>query len=137
MPGLLTHLSVAFFGALLLYFIFYKSKSKLIYGLAFAIGNIIPDLIDFGILGIQQGSLNPAEIMHNPSFLALAILGHTFLNWVITAFVVIIIVFILYKFDKISKKSLITIVISAVLLLLGVFIHIKLDGLIIETSYWI
>ncbi len=80
MAGLLTHLGVAFFGFLIISFIFYKSKNKFIYGLAFSLGHLIPDILDYGIAGIKQGSLNPNIIMTNPLFRPLAILGHTFSN---------------------------------------------------------
>lgn len=137
MPGLLTHLSVALVGFSVLYLGFYKSKNKILYGLVFFIASLIPDMIDFGIAGLKQGSLNPSVIMTNSLFTPLAILGHTFTNWLIFAFVIFLISGLLFKFKKISKPSFIKIIISLIILLLAVFIHIKLDGFITETSYWI
>jgi hypothetical protein len=139
MAGLLTHLGAGIIGALIIYFAFYKSKpkKKIIYGLIFILGNIVPDLIDFGVLGIKMGSVNPSKIMQNPLFDAFALLGHTFSNWLIVALIFIAIALFLYEIEKISKKSLITIMISTILILIGVFIHLKLDVLIIETNNWI
>lgn len=139
MAGLLTHLGAGFLGFLIIWFAFYKSekKTKLIYGGLFVLANIIPDLIDFGIAGIKQGSLNPSVIMTNPLFRPLAILGHTFSNWLILMGIVVVILFVLYKFEKISKKVFVKTIIAIVLILVGVAIHLGLDKLIIETSYWI
>ena len=139
MAGLLTHLSFGFAGALIIYLTFYKStpKSRVFYGLVFVIANILPDLVDFGVLGIEMGSLNPDKIMQNPLFDAFALWGHTFSNWLIIAFVVMAIALLLYWTGKISKKSLVAAGISTILVLIGISIHLKLDILIQETSYWI
>lgn len=139
MAGLLTHLSIGLLGFLIIYFSFYKSKNrdKLIYGIVFIIANLIPDIIDFGTLSIKMMSLDPMAMMRNPLFHTLAWLGHTFSNWIILAVVVLAIFYILYKLKKISKKTLKIIIISLVLLLIGVIIHLRLDILIRETSYWI
>lgn len=139
MAGLLTHLGFGLLGFIIIWFVFYRSEKriKLIYGGFFVLANILPDLIDFGILGIKQGSLNPSVIMTNPLFTPLAILGHTFSNWAILAVVIVLIEFILYKVKKISWESFVRVAIILVLVLIGVGVHLVLDVLIIETSYWI
>lgn len=139
MAGLLTHLSFGFAGFLIIWFTFYKSKpkSKIMYGSAFIIANILPDLVDFGVLGIEMGSLNPDKIMQNPLFDAFALWGHTFSNWLIIAFVVMAIALLLYEIGKISKESLAAAGISTILVLVGISIHLRLDVLIQEKSYWI
>lgn len=139
MAGLLTHLGVGFAGALIIYFVFYKTKAKdkVIYGGIFILGNILPDLIDFGFLGIKMRSLNFSEIMKNPLFRPLAIWGHTFSNWIIIALVISVIAFLLYKLNKISKNKLIDIVTAVILVLIGVSLHLEFDTLIQETNHWI
>ncbi|MFH1310793.1 MAG: hypothetical protein ABIH65_00100 [Nanoarchaeota archaeon] len=139
MPGLLTHLIVALAGFLIVYFIFYKSKTKnrIIYGLAFVLGHILPDVVDFGVLGVKMGSINPSEIMQNPLFDTLAVFGHTFSNWLIIGLVVIAIAFFFYSIKKVSKKSFISLIISIISILIGILAHLVLDRLIQETSYWI
>lgn len=139
MAGLLTHICAGILGFLIIYFAFYKSRpiKKIIYGTLFIFGNILPDLIDFGILGIKMGSLNPNEIMKNPLFDAFALWGHTFSNWAIIALIFVAIFLFLYEIEKISKKSLITIVITTILVLIGIAVHLRLDILIQERSYWI
>jgi hypothetical protein len=134
MGGLLTHLIVALAGFLIGTFIFKNYK----YGLAFAFGQLISDLIDFGIAGIKQGSLNPAKIMTNPWFQPLEILGHTWWHWIIFGSIFLIIIECLYKFKKISNKAFKTWFIILIFFLIGVAIHILIiDPFIIERSYWI
>jgi hypothetical protein len=139
MAGLLTHLGLGIIGFLIIYFTFYKAKSKdkIIYGIVFIIANLAPDLIDFGVLSMKTGSLNPDEIMKNPLFNPLALLGHTFPNWIILVLIIISIAWLLYELRKISKKTFVMIIISLILILIGVIIHLRLDKLIIEKNYWI
>jgi len=139
MAGLLTHLGFGVLGFLIIWFAFYREtrKTKIIYGLLFILANIAPDLIDFGILSIVMGSFSPDEIMTHKAFHALAIFGHTYSNWIFGGLVVFLISSIFYYFDKISKKNLIRVLIAIVLFLIGVAIHLRLDVLIMETSYWI
>lgn len=134
MAGLLTHLSIALVGFLIGTFVFKNYR----YGLAFAIGHLIPDLLDFGLAGIKQGSLNPAVIMTNQLFTPLAIFGHTFWHWIVIALILFLIVLWLYVNKRISKKAFKTWTIASIFFLVGVAIHVLIvDVLIIETSYWI
>jgi hypothetical protein len=134
MAGLLTHLTIALVGFLIGTFIFKNWR----YGLAFAIGHLIPDLLDFGIAGIKQGSLNPGVIMTNPLFQPLALFGHTFWHWIIFGLIVCFAILWLYNKNKISNKTFKTWFTVLIFFLIGVAIHVLIiDILIIETSYWI
>lgn len=139
MAGLLTHISVGLAGALIIYFAFFRSKpkEKIIYSLVFLISNIAPDLVDFGVLSIKTGSFDPGTLMRNSAFHELAVLGHTFLNWLILASIIIAIGFLFFFLKKISKKRFISIIIASILALIGVALHFKFDALIQETNYWI
>lgn len=139
MGGALTHIGSGLVGALIVYFAFYKTevKRKLVYAFAIFFGAILPDLVDFGILGIKMGSLDPKEIMGHPLFDTLADFGHTFYNWAIIALIFCAIMLFIYELDKISKKNLITVFVATALLLIGILIHLRIDILVIETSYWI
>jgi len=139
MAGLLTHLGFGFLGFFIIWFVFYKSKvkTKLIYGLIFVVSNILPDLVDFGILSIKMGSLNPDEIMTHRLFHTLAVIGHTFSNWIIVALVIMAIAFLFCFLKKVSWKGLMKTIIACVLALIGIAIHLKLDVLIQESSHWV
>ena len=82
MPGVLTHLSVAFAGFLIVYFSFYRSKSKLIYGLAFAVGQLIPDTIKFGIPGVMFKTADFYEILSKPIYWQLNNITHHIHFWI-------------------------------------------------------
>jgi hypothetical protein len=139
MAGLLTHFGAGLLGALIIFFIFYKSekKTKLIYGVFFIFANILPDFIDFGILSVKMGSLNPDEIMTHKLFHTLAVLGHTFSNWIIVGLVIIVIIMIFSFLKKISWKGFMKWVVGVILVLIGIRIHLLLDVLIQESSHWI
>lgn len=130
MGGLLTHLSVSIIGFLVGTFIFNNWK----YGIAFFIGQLTPDLIDFGTIGLFTGSTNPQEIMLSPWFLPLMRLGHTFWHWIVFGLVVFIILFVLNKMKKIKYKVWLIVLLF---LIAGVGTHIAIDHIIIENSYWI
>jgi hypothetical protein len=139
MAGLLTHLSVAILGFLIIYFAFYKSKirSRIIYGLAFFFGHLAPDLLDFGIGAIFQRSLKPTHIIFNAVFYPLKVFGHTFTNWLIIGLVIIVVMYLLYKLKKVSKKTLVIVSISIILFLIGILLHVNLDVWIQEANHWI
>jgi hypothetical protein len=133
MGGLLTHLSIATFGLLLGIFAFKNWK----YGLGFFIGSLIPDIIDFGLIGLLTWEFNPRIIMLSPWFRPLAVLGHTWWHWIIFGIVIFLILFLFYKLKKLSQKKFKIFSIILIFFLAGVYIHLLIDKLIIETSYWI
>ena len=133
MAGLLPHLIVASIGFLIGMFIFKNYK----YGLAFMFGHVIPDIIDFGIIGLFSWEFNPSIIMLSPWFRSLAVLGHTWGYWIVFGIIVFLIAFFLYKIGKISNKTFKIIFFALLFFLAGVGVHLVLDILIIETSSWI
>jgi hypothetical protein len=132
MAGLLTHLIISLAGFLIALFMFKEWK----YGVAFVLGHLSPDLIDFGIIGIKIGSLNPSVIMNDSWFYPLVLFGHTLSHWIIFGIIVIIVLICLYKFNKIEKKTFMKLILILVFLLIGVGMHLVIDVLIIEHTYW-
>jgi hypothetical protein len=137
MGGLLTHLSVAGIGFSVIFLLFHKHKWKYFFAIAFAFGHLFPDLLDFGITGILNRTLNPVEIVLIPLFDKLRWLGHTGINWIIFGLIGGISLFLFYKFEKISKKQFVNSMNVLSFFLLGIAIHLLIDVLIIEKSYWI
>ncbi len=133
MAGLLTHLGIALIGGLIAGLIFNHWK----YGVAFGFGHLIPDLIDFGIPGLLMGSANPAEIMSHPWFYPLMLLGHTWWHWVLFGILIFLTALLLYKLKKIKKNTFTCTVLILISFLIGVMIHLIIDILIIERSYWV
>lgn len=137
MPGVLTHFSVAFLGGLLVYLLFRKSEHKKAYGLSFIVGQLIPDTIKFGIPGLMFETANFYEILSKPIYWTLNTYTHTIYTWLALCLIVFLLAFILYKYDKISKDRFKKWIIVDGIFLLSIIIHLILDVLIEEKSYWI
>jgi hypothetical protein len=139
MGGLLTHLSIAIIGAIVLILIFYKSKYKWIYASSFFLGSLIPDLVDFGIAGLMIGSIDPTVIMYDKWFNPLAHFSHNFWNWFIIAGLIISVVTILHWASKkiMSRKLIAVAIIASILFLIAIVIHLNIDFYIQEVHWWI
>jgi lysylphosphatidylglycerol synthetase-like protein (DUF2156 family) len=132
MPGLLTHLIASLIGFLALSFSFKNWK----YGMAFVVGQLIPDIVRFGITGLVNGTLNFGEITTKPLFWTLSF-THYASTWVILFAGVFVLIFVLYKAKKIDKKKFKKWFTINLIFLIATIIHLILDALIIEKSYWI
>lgn len=139
MAGLLTHLSVAVVGFLIIYFSFYKSttKRKIIYGLSFIVGHLIADIIDFGIPGIKNWDFTFLGALRDPLFWKLAPITHNITVWAVLVIIILTICFTLYLFKKIRKGTFVAWFIASIIFLVGMMIHLTLDVLIIEKNLWI
>lgn len=133
MAGLTTHLIAVFIGGVIIYLF----SKKWYYSVAFGLGNLIPDLISFGITGLKQKSLNPSIIMTNSWFQPLALFGHNAFNWVIFALIFWLIAALIYGFKKIEQKKFANSILVLVCFISGVVLHLIFDKLIQETNYWI
>jgi len=133
MPGVLTHVSVAIVGALIVYFIFRKKVPAL----AFVVGQIIPDAIKFGIPGLKLETVSYYKILQDPLFYKLNLVTHTIWTWLILFFVILIVLFVLKKTGKLDKEKFKYWFIVNSSFLLAIVVHLILDVFIIEKSYWI
>lgn len=133
MPGLLTHLSVAFAGYLIAILFFRDYK----YGLAFVIGHLIPDVIKFGVPGVMFKTMNFYEIVSKPIFEELMKVTDNIFTWVVVCVLIFGVIFLLYKLKKIDKERFRKWFIIDVIFFIAIAIHLILDALIIEKSYWI
>jgi hypothetical protein len=132
MPGLLTHLIVSAIGFLLASLIFRNWK----YGAAFVTGQLIPDVVRFGVTGLVNGTLNFGEITSKPLFWTLSF-THYSLTWSVVFALIFVVLFCLYKSKKIKLKQFRQWFVMNLIFLTAVMIHLLLDILIIEKSYWI
>ncbi len=132
MPGLLTHLIVAFVGFLVVTLSFnYK------FGFAFAIGQLIPDVIKFGIPGVMFRTTSFREILSKPIYWQLDGFTHHVYFWILICVLVVVITFVLYKLSKMKKETFKKWLIANIIFFVSIAIHLVLDVLIIEKSYWI
>jgi hypothetical protein len=133
MAGLLTHLIICLVGFVLAWVILKSWK----YGALFVLGQLIPDLISFGIPGIKIGSADPMVIMSEQLFSNLALFTHNAFHWIIFAVIAWVIALLLYSFKKIGKEKFANSILAIVCFITGVVLHLIIDKLIIEKSYWI
>lgn len=133
MAGLTTHLVISFVG----FIIIYLFSKKWQYGLVFFIGHLIPDLISFGIPGIKIKSVNPSDIIGDSWFSYLSNFSHNPFNWIIFALAVWLVLVFLYSFKKIKKEGFLVYIFGLAILIAALSIHLIIDKLITETSYWV
>jgi prolipoprotein diacylglyceryltransferase len=132
MGGLLTHLSVALVGCLII--LLFSRKLKL--GIAFAVGQLAPDSIRFGITGLFDEKYTFGQIVQDGLFWELAF-THYISTWIAVFLVVGGILFFLYKKKKLNKKKFKEWLIADAVFLLAIIIHLIIDATIIEKSFWI
>jgi hypothetical protein len=132
MAGLLTHLFVSVLGGLV---IIYFSK-KWFYGAVFAIGQLMPDILDFGVVGIKLLSVDPSLIVRDSWFAPLRVFGHNIFNWFAICAILFIIVFLVFHLIKVKipKKYFYS---SILIFFISVSVHLVLDIFIQERSPWI
>ena len=133
MPGLLTHLSVALVGAVIIYLVSKNWK----FGMCFAFGHVIPDVLKFGIPGIKMKTISFYEIVASDMFRQIGAYSDSFLVWIFVCLLLIVVLFWLYQSGKITKKKFYKLSLGALIILSGVILHLILDIFIIEKSYWI
>ncbi len=133
MPGILTHLTVALVGAIIIYLI----SQKKVYSLAFVFGTIIPDAIKFGIPGLKLGTINFYKILADPLFGILCPILDSFEFWTILCGLVFLTGYLLWEFKVIDWKNVRVLFISNAICFIAIVIHLVMDIFIIEKSYWI
>jgi|WetSurMetagenome_2_1015567.scaffolds.fasta_scaffold316480_2 hypothetical protein len=132
MGGVLTHMSIALVGFLIILLISKKWK----FGIAFFIGQLVPDTIRFGITGLFDDKFSFGQIVQDSLFGKLAF-THYLITWILFFLGVFGILFFLYKKKRINKKKFKEWIIADALFLLAIIIHLIIDALVIETSFWI
>jgi len=133
MGGVLTHLIVS---AILLFMALAISK-RWLYGLAIAVGQLLPDGIKFGITGLKIWSANPSAIVRDKLFWTLEKFGSDYHTWLNFGILIVAISWFLYYMGRIKKKEAEEINWAYLYLVIGIAIHLIIDILIIEKSYWI
>ena len=101
MPGLLTHLITSFVGLLVIALISKKWR----YGWAFVAGQLIPDIIKFGIPGIMFKTIQFNEIVSKPLFWQLNSFTHNITFWILISVLVLGITFMFYRMDWMKKQK--------------------------------
>jgi hypothetical protein len=132
MGGVLTHVGIALFGFLIILLISKKWK----FGIAFAIGQLAPDVIRWGVTAILDEKFSFVEIIQESLFWELGF-THYPIVWVAVFLVFGGLSFLLYKKKKITKKKFKELIIADSLFFLAIIIHLVIDALVVEHSFWI
>jgi hypothetical protein len=130
MAGLLTHLSIALIGFLIIT-IFSRSYK---YGLAFVIGHVITDATGIFISAVKLETINLYSLVENPAYWKLNSMVHNPYIWISVFAVIFIFIILLFKADKIKKDVFEKAYFANVLFLIGVIIHLVIDQFIFETN---
>jgi hypothetical protein len=133
MGGLLTHLVISTVLFALVVVIF----RNLWYGLAIFIGQLVPDVVKFGVTGVKLWTTSPSEIIKDGLFWKLEALTSSYHTWVNIGILVLVICLMLYHQNTLKKKQVKEISLGYLMFVIGVAIHLIIDIFIIEKSYWI
>jgi len=133
MAGLLTHLGIS----LALLIIVMIVSRKWMYGFSIAIGQLIPDLLKFGITGIKLWTISPSIIVKDNLFWTLEAFGSNYHTWLNIGILILSLSLFFWYMKKIKKEQVREINWAYLLFVIGIAVHLIIDIFIIETSYWI
>ena len=137
MAGLITHVAIS---AVLFFVIFIFSK-KWYYGASAFLGQLMPDIIKFGITGIVIKSFSYREILKNQLFYTLDhYTGYYFAGyffWTMLSVFSALFFSMLVSFKFIKKQRAKQIVIFTIIFSISAIMHLILDIFIIERNPWV
>ena len=133
MGGVLTHISVAFISALIIYFIHFRLE----FSMGMFLGNLIPDVIKFGITAIIYGTFNFAEMISTKTYQIIMPMTDSVASWFSIGFFIFALTIFLYHYHIIKKKRMEEYDELYVFLIIGILIHFLIDFFVIETNPWI
>lgn len=137
MAGFLTHIAIS----LVLFFVIFLYSKKWYYGVAGFLGQLMPDVIKFGITGIVIRSFSYREILKTQLFYTLDhYTGYSFAGYFFWAMLVIFVLLfcsVLVYFKFIKKKEASNLVKSTMIFAVCAVIHLIIDLFIIERNPWV
>ncbi len=133
MGGALTHIGIGIIGFLISRYYFKDSKK----GVAFFIGSISPDLVNYGLITLLVGNFSYYGHHRHPLFNFLSWLGHNPFAWIFLCLILILITYLVYKLKYIDIKKFKYISILIAVFLVAVFIHLIIDITVDELYYWL
>ena len=134
MSGLIPHVIIALISAIVVHIIHFQWR----YSLAILFGNLLPDIIKFGLAAARQGTLNIFSINYDSFYWFWDTATHVnYANWFVLGFFVFATAGYMYHFHYIKKKTMEDYDLLYVFLIIGVFIHIIMDVIFVENGPWI
>lgn len=133
MPGVLGHTIAGILAALIVYF----RRPQLEYSLSIFIGNLLPDVLKFGVTALRQATWNVLRVQQDASYTALQQFLYTPSNWFTLGFFIFAILLLLYHYHIIKEKKMEEYDELYIYLLIGILMHLIMDAFLIENSPWI
>lgn len=141
MAGLLTHLTIGLIGFVVISLLFKRKYWRYVYGATFFIGQLMPDIIKFGVTGLYIENFSFSAIFKSPLFYTLDnYFGYHeagFFFWILLAVFSLIFFSGLAFFKFMKKKEAEGIIIATILFSIGALIHLVIDLFVIEKNVWI
>lgn len=132
MPGAIPHIAAGLLSAALTHL----KHFRLEFSLAIFLGNLVPDVIKFGVSAVKQGTLAVFYVKQDGFFNKLAAITSTPANWFTIGFFLLLLCAFLYHYHVIKKKKLWEYEELYVFFIIGIVIHLVMDALIIEKGPW-
>ncbi|MBI2141193.1 hypothetical protein HYU16_02105 [Candidatus Woesearchaeota archaeon] len=132
MPGAFVHIAVGLLSAAIVHLKHFKPE----FSLAIFIGNLLPDVLKFGLTAIKQGTLRIFSVKQDGLFNTLASTTSSSANWFTLGFFLLLLITFFYHYHVIKKKKLWEYEELYIFLLIGIVTHLIMDALIIEKGPW-
>ena len=132
MPGAIPHILVGLLSAAIVH----KKHMRLEFSIAIFLGNLLPDVIKFGVSALVQGTWRIFYIKQDNLYHALSLVTYNTANWFTLGFFLLLLATFLYHYHVIKKKKLWEYEELYIFLLIGIFTHLVMDALIIEKGPW-
>lgn len=132
MAGALTHIGIGLISALIVYLIWKKAE----FSYSIFVGNLLPDVLKFGISALKQGTLALTQIQKDGFYQALSALTSNINSWLSLGFFIFAVLLFLYHFHYIKKKKLEEYSELYGFLLAGIITHLIIDAFVQEQNIW-
>lgn len=133
MGGAILHIGLGLISGIIVYSLY---STNLLYSIGIFVGNLLPDVLKFGLTALKQGTLNIFNIERDAFFKVLSVLTGSYFNWLVIGFLLLVGLLISYHYHYLKKKEVENYVVAYVLLLIGVYTHIVVDLFVNEKGFW-
>lgn len=132
MAGALLHLVAGLICAVIVH----RKHLKLEFSNAIFIGNLLPDVVKFGVSSIFYNTLDTEFLVRTPIFSFIGPITNNINTWIILSVFILAFTFFLYHYHFIKKKKMREYSELVIFLLIGIIVHIIFDFIFSETGVW-
>lgn len=132
MPGAIPHILIGLLSAAIVH----KKHMRLEFSIAVFLGNLLPDVIKFGISAVAQGTIKVFYVKQDSLYHSLDAITYNPGNWFTFGFFALLLCTFLFHYHVIKKKKLWEYEELYIFLLIGILTHLVMDALFIEKGPW-